>query len=207
MNFAFWVVFVIIVGAALASVLLRDVVHCALALMVCFLGVAGYYILMQAEFLAGIQVLIYVGAITVLIIFAVMLTQKSMGRAARINNRQSWLAAVAACLVYTVLVGAIHGATTSTMHSPAIWSSVSTEGPADLVRSGGVPGVGGNLGDRAATRPRTTSELIGQRFITDYIWPFEISSIILLVALVGAIYIARDKPAVPVDRIVKKESP
>ena len=54
MNFAFWIVFAVIVGAALGSVVLRDIVHCALALMVCFLGVAGYYVLMQAEFLAGV---------------------------------------------------------------------------------------------------------------------------------------------------------
>jgi len=198
-NFAFWAVFAVIVGAALASVLLRDIVHCALALMVCFLGVAGYYVLMQAEFLAGIQVLIYVGAITVLIIFAVMLTQKSAGRAARRTNRQSGLAAGAAILTYVALVSAIHGATSSTSRPPAMWGVVSAAGPADMTRAGEVAGVGDNLRDQTATRPHSTTELIGQRFVTDYIWPFEISSIVLLVALVGAIYIARDRPAGEVE--------
>ena len=73
---AFWVLAVIGIIAALAVVLLRDVFRTALCLVVCFLAVAGIYITLSADFLAAAQVLIYVGAIAVLIILAIMLTRE-----------------------------------------------------------------------------------------------------------------------------------
>ncbi|HUU62421.1 MAG TPA: NADH-quinone oxidoreductase subunit J [Dehalococcoidia bacterium] len=77
LDIAFWILAVVSVSAALAVVLLRDVFRAALFLMLCFLTVAGIYITLSADFLAGAQVLIYVGAIGVLIIFAIMLTRES----------------------------------------------------------------------------------------------------------------------------------
>jgi NADH:ubiquinone oxidoreductase subunit 6 (subunit J) len=74
-SVAFWVLAVIGVMAALAVVLLRDVFRAALSLVLCFLMVAGLYITLSADFLAAVQVLIYVGAISVLIILAIMLTR------------------------------------------------------------------------------------------------------------------------------------
>jgi NADH-quinone oxidoreductase subunit J len=76
LNIAFWVLAVIGVLAALAVVLLRDVFRAALSLVLCFLMVAGIYITLSADFLAAVQVLIYVGAISVLIILAIMLTRE-----------------------------------------------------------------------------------------------------------------------------------
>jgi NADH-quinone oxidoreductase subunit J len=75
-NIAFWILAVIGVIAALAVVLLRDVFRAALSLVLCFLMVAGLYITLSADFLAAVQVLIYVGAISVLIILAIMLTRE-----------------------------------------------------------------------------------------------------------------------------------
>jgi NADH-quinone oxidoreductase subunit J len=75
-SVAFWVLAVIGVLAALAVVLLRDVFRAALSLVLCFLMVAGIYITLSADFLAAVQVLIYVGAISVLIILAIMLTRE-----------------------------------------------------------------------------------------------------------------------------------
>jgi NADH:ubiquinone oxidoreductase subunit 6 (subunit J) len=74
-SVAFWVLAVIAVLAALSVVLLRDVFRAALSLIVCFLMVAGLYITLNADFLAAVQILIYVGAISVLIILAIMLTR------------------------------------------------------------------------------------------------------------------------------------
>jgi NADH:ubiquinone oxidoreductase subunit 6 (subunit J) len=74
-DIAFWVLAVIGVLAALAVVLLGDVFRAALSLVLCFLTVAGIYITLSADFLAAVQVLIYVGAISVLIILAIMLTR------------------------------------------------------------------------------------------------------------------------------------
>lgn len=76
LEIAFWVLAVVGVVAALAVVLLRDVFRVALSLILCFLVVAGIYVTLSADFLAAVQVLIYVGAISVLIILAIMLTRE-----------------------------------------------------------------------------------------------------------------------------------
>ena len=76
LNIAFWILAVIGVIAALAVVWLKDVFRAALSLVLCFLTVAGIYITLSADFLAAVQVLIYVGAISVLIILAIMLTRE-----------------------------------------------------------------------------------------------------------------------------------
>ncbi len=76
LEIAFWVVAIIGIVAALAVVLLRDIFRAALCLVLCFLAVAGIYITLSADFLAAVQVLIYVGAISVLIILAIMLTRE-----------------------------------------------------------------------------------------------------------------------------------
>ena len=76
LEIAFWALALIGVVAALAVVLLRDVFRAALSLVLCFLTVAGIYVTLSADFLAAVQVLIYVGAIAVLIILAIMLTRE-----------------------------------------------------------------------------------------------------------------------------------
>src|SRR5271157_293443 len=73
---AFWIFAVAIVGAALGVVLLKNVFRAAILLITCFLGVAGIYILLSADFLAAMQILIYVGAIAILVILAIMLTRE-----------------------------------------------------------------------------------------------------------------------------------
>ena len=75
-DIAFWILTVVGILAALAVVLLRNVFRAALSLVLCFLTVAGIYATLSADFLAGVQVLIYVGAISVLIILAIMLTRE-----------------------------------------------------------------------------------------------------------------------------------
>ena len=77
LEIAFWVLAAVIVGAALAVVLQRNIFRAALFLVLCFFTVAGIYVILSADFLAGAQVLIYVGAIGVLIIFAIMLTPET----------------------------------------------------------------------------------------------------------------------------------
>ncbi|MFC2011131.1 NADH-quinone oxidoreductase subunit J [Chloroflexota bacterium] len=76
LDIAFWVLAVVSVAAALTVVLLRDVFRAALCLVLCFLTVAGIYITLSADFLAAVQVLIYAGGISVLIILAIMLTRE-----------------------------------------------------------------------------------------------------------------------------------
>jgi len=75
LEIAFWILAVVGIAAALAVVLLRDIFRAALSLILCFLTVAGIYVTLSADFLAAVQVVIYVGAISVLIILAIMLTR------------------------------------------------------------------------------------------------------------------------------------
>ncbi|SMB95382.1 NADH dehydrogenase subunit J [Thermanaeromonas toyohensis ToBE] len=83
---AFWVLSALIVASALAVVFLPNIVHSALYLVLSFIGVAGIYILLEAEFLAAVQVLVYVGAVSVLLIFGVMLTRRGNIRQSNLFN-------------------------------------------------------------------------------------------------------------------------
>ena len=85
----FWIIAVILVGSALLVVGLRNIVHSALALVVLFGMAAGIYLLLNAEFIAIVQILIYAGAVTILILFALMLTRtRNLSTQSNLNNRQ-----------------------------------------------------------------------------------------------------------------------
>src|SRR3990172_12574943 len=75
-DIAFWALAIVGIAAALCVVLLRDVFRAALTLVLCFLSVAGIYVTLSADFLAAVQILIYVGGISILIILAIMLTRE-----------------------------------------------------------------------------------------------------------------------------------
>ena len=76
LEIAFWVLAVVVTASALAVVLLRNIFRSALALVLCFLAVAGIFVILSADFLAAVQIIIYVGAIAVVIILAIMLTKE-----------------------------------------------------------------------------------------------------------------------------------
>src|SRR5438552_4339946 len=109
-TFLFWVIAIILVGSSLLVVGLRNIVHSALALVVVFAMAAGIYVLLNAEFIAIVQILIYAGAVTILILFALMLTRIGGETITNPTNRQWWVAVIIA-----VLVGAsiVYAATTS----------------------------------------------------------------------------------------------
>jgi len=102
---AFWILAVIAVSAALAVVLLRNVFRAALSLVACFLMVAGLYLTLSADFLAAVQVLVYVGAISVLIILAVMMTRDVTQGSP--SNRMGFPALLVAGLLLMVIVYAV----------------------------------------------------------------------------------------------------
>ena len=103
LDVAFWVLAVICVGAALAVVFVRDVFRAALFLILCFFTVAGIYITLNADFLAAVQVLIYVGAVSVLLIFAIMLTRDAK------QGSPSGRLRVPALIIGLVLLGVMIG--------------------------------------------------------------------------------------------------
>ena len=167
----FWVVAAILVGSALLVVTQRNIVHSALALVVVFAMAAGIYLLLNAEFIAIVQILIYAGAVTILILFALMLTRtNNLQTTSNPNNKQWWLAVVICALVGAVIVYAAG----VSPHVVAIDSNGSGQLPAginNVVRIG-----------QLLYSPTTYS----------YVLPFEIASLVLLVAIVGAIVIGRE---------------
>ena len=102
--FAFYILAAIIIASGTVVVTSRNIVHSAVALIPAFLGVTGLYVLLSAEFVAVIQVLIYAGAITVLILFVIMLTEGGTGIRARERNEQGLVGAAVAVAMAALLV-------------------------------------------------------------------------------------------------------
>lgn len=145
--------------AAVGVAVLRNVVHAAFALLLVLLGVAGLYALAGADLLAVLQILLYVGGVVVLLLFAVMLTSR-MGDPAVAGRALSPVRAVLGVVALAALLG--YGLIVATR-----WPEVE--------------------GSRAAS---TTAD-VGAAFLGDYLLPFEVSSVLLLAAIVGAVVIAR----------------
>jgi len=103
-TLAFIVLAAMLIGSALSVVFLRKIVHAALSLVASFAAVAGLYILLDAEFLAAVQVLIYVGGITILLLFAILLTSRIAGKGVRVLNEQKVVSGIVA-VVLMVLLG------------------------------------------------------------------------------------------------------
>src|SRR5690349_6467346 len=177
-TFLFWIIAIILVGAALLVVGLRNIVHSALALVVVFAMAAGIYLLLNAEFIAIVQILIYAGAVTILVLFALMLTRTNNLRAnSNPNNKWWWL-----------------GAIISTLLCAGIIFAVSLQDQFSTASAGGGPGYGPQ--NAACPLPPNNVAYIGQLLYSptcySYVLPFEIASLVLLVAIVGAIVIGRE---------------
>src|SRR5712691_7593831 len=102
---AFWIIALAMAGAAIGVVRSNNIVHAALFLVVVLAGAAAMYILLVAEFVAWVQVLIYIGAVVILFLFGIMLTRAPMqGEGGQLDNDQRWAALVVALFVFGVLV-------------------------------------------------------------------------------------------------------
>src|SRR5258708_10009828 len=114
----FWIIAIVLVGSALLVVGLRNIVHSALALVVVFAMAAGIYLLLNAEFIAIVQILIYAGAVTILILFALMLTRTDNLRTnSNPINKMWWLGAIISTLVGAGIIFAVTLRPDSTCHA------------------------------------------------------------------------------------------
>jgi NADH-quinone oxidoreductase subunit J len=104
-NWFFLVVSLIMVAGALMVVTSRNVVHSALMLVATLAGAAAMFILLGAEFVAGVLVLVYIGAVVVLFLFGVMITRTPLGNQARLDHERRWPAALVALATFAVLAG------------------------------------------------------------------------------------------------------
>jgi NADH:ubiquinone oxidoreductase subunit 6 (subunit J) len=155
---AFYVLAGITLVSALMVAMVKDLVHAVLFLILSFVGVAGLYITLSADFVAVVQVLIYAGAISVLMLFAILLTPQS----ARDNGAVSFKAPIS---VIAGFIGAI-----------IVFVSLKTEWP--------TAGDHGNVFDNTAVE-------IGKALLDPFVLPFEVASVLLVIAMVGAIVLVR----------------
>lgn len=156
----FLVIALLTVGAGFMVVTTRNLFHAALWLVGSFFGVAGLYAMLEAGFLAVAQILVYVGAISTLIIFAIMLSRGMMLGRTVMRNYQWAISAVVAAGLFVLLVIVV-----LQINWPVVVGPVSETAIAD----------------------------IGNALVGEYLVPFEVVSVLLLAALMGAIMIARER--------------
>ncbi len=179
MNYIVVVIFLILSAITLVSgvmdVTVKNIIHSALWLIASFIGVAALYLLMEAEFLAVVQILVYAGAVSILVLFAIMLTRHVTGEGTRMLYERWWVA----LLVALVLFGAVIVPTI--WNQGANWDAAATAAQSSITASG----------EDAAPGTAVASTInIGESFMREYLLPFEIASLLLLMALIGAIVIA-----------------
>ncbi|MCI0800542.1 MAG: NADH-quinone oxidoreductase subunit J [Chloroflexi bacterium] len=189
-DVVFWLLTVMAVGGALGVVLVPDLFRAALLLIVVFMAVAGFFILLSAEFLAVVQVLIYVGAIAILIIFAVMLTRDV--QRGNLPNRLQIPAAVFAALLLAALV-------TVAVDTKWDFLPADQQARAELVQTSAVTTLTAEeLTEAGVTSPEEQAEVresgLADLLISDYVLPFEAVSVLLLAALIGALVLVRPDP-------------
>ena len=189
-DVVFWILTVMAVGAALGVVLVQDLFRAALLLIVVFMAVAGFFVLLSAEFLAVVQVLIYVGAIAILIIFAVMLTRDV--QRGNLPNRLQIPAAVFASLLLAALV-------TVAIDTKWDFLPIEQQERVDLVQTSAVTTLSGEaLTESGVTSQEDQAEVqssgLADLLIGDYVLPFEAVSVLLLAALIGALALVRPDP-------------
>ncbi|MBX7111951.1 MAG: NADH-quinone oxidoreductase subunit J [Dehalococcoidia bacterium] len=154
-ELVWWLLALIIVAAALGAVLLRNVVRAALCLVIVALGIAGMFLLLASEFLALVQVLVYGGGVTILLLFGLMLTNAQDDPVVQDGSQKPFAFGVGIALGAVIVIAM----------TDATW----------------------NTGTRSVVAFRA----LGDRLYRDFGVPFEVASLVLLVALVGAIAISR----------------
>jgi NADH-quinone oxidoreductase subunit J len=160
--FFFFLFAILGVASAILVVTNRNVVHAALFLLLTFFCVGALYVMLRAELLAAVQVLVYAGAVMVLFMFAILVVNIPRSLQLRQWNHQSSVAVILAGLI-------------------GLWMIIAT------ARAFGTL----ELSETALSAPLGTPKAVGQAVFSAYILPFEIASLVLLAAMVGAIYLAR----------------
>ncbi len=167
------IVFLLVAAATLASavmmVTVRRILHAALWLVMTLLGVAIVFVTLETGFFAVVQVVVYIGAIATLIIFAVMLTRRDLQDTPQQTGRQAWLAGLLSLAVVAGLIAALSG----WQHFSALRAGMDTSAGQELA---------------------SIAEL-GRLLVSPdaYAIPFEVASVLLIGALIGAIYVANEQ--------------
>ena len=188
-DVVFWILAVAVIVPALGVVLVKDLFHSVLLLVVVFIAVAGFFVMMSAEFLGVVQVLIYAGAVSILVIFAIMLTRDV--QRGNLPNRIQMPALVLSALLLATLVWTATQTEWNRIEDAqqervdlVQTSSVSLVTDENLQASGFVTGE-----EQAAARQAGLADLLIGRFVL----PFEAVSVLLLAAVIGALALVRTR--------------
>jgi NADH-quinone oxidoreductase subunit J len=163
----FYIFAVMVLAGGILTITRRSAVHSAISLIVSLLGVAGLYLLQKAEFLFAVQIVLYIGGIMVLFLFVIMLVNLDQAAKQRQFNKQ-WLIALVAAGLVGVQLG---------------WFIFKGKS-AFAIAETGMPG---------ATAGEGNTEQIAQVLFSEYLLPFELVSILLLVAVVGSVIMAKKR--------------
>ncbi|MBI2829488.1 MAG: NADH-quinone oxidoreductase subunit J [Acidobacteria bacterium] len=155
---AFWCLSAVLVGSALAVVLTKNLFHAVLWLALALTGTAGVFLLLDAEFLAAVQILLYAGGIVTIVVFAIVVTERLVGERISQTSRRIAGGAVVSIVLVSLIASAV-------MQRPL--ADVRPPMAEDLTRE---------IGDTVPTR---------------FVLPFELLALLMLAALMGAIYFAR----------------
>ena len=158
-TLAFWSLAVVLVGSALAVVLSKNLFHSVLWLALALTGTAGVFLLLEAEFLAAVQLLLYAGGIVTLVVFAIVVTERLVGERISQTNRRI-TAGVVTSLAFIALV-------VNTILRQPLPAATGKPLPADLTRA------------------------VGESVLTRFVLPFELLAVLMLAAMLGAVYFAR----------------
>ena len=188
-DIVFWALSVVAIAGAVGVVLVRDLFRAALLLSLVFVAVGGLFVLMNAEFLAVVQILIYVGAIAVLFIFAVMLT-RDVQHGNTPNRLQIPAAVVAALLLAAMVV-----TTLSTDWTTLANAGLETKSQIAQTQAVGIPDATEltAAGLTAAEVADISGGGLADLLIGDYVLPFEAVSLLLLAAAIGGLALARGR--------------
>ena len=157
-TIAFWSLAVVLVGSALAVVLSKNLFHSVLWLALALTGTAGVFLLLEAEFLAAVQLLLYAGGIVTIVVFAIVVTERLVGERITQTNRRITAGTVTSLAFIALVVSFISQQPLATTRQPLT---------ADLTRT------------------------IGESVLTRFVLPFELLGVLMLAAMLGAVYFAR----------------
>lgn len=163
MEITFWILSAITVIGAVLAITLRNLIHCVLSLILFFLGIAGHYLLLRADFLGAVQILIYIGAVAVLILFAIMLTRHVTGtEGPREVLGGKWWSGMGTAIIIAGL----------------LWAVIGKDKLVSMLPAGAA---------------KTSVAEIGRVLVADWVVPFEAMAVLLTAALIGAVVIALEE--------------
>lgn len=177
-DILFWMVMAVTIASAALVVVAKKILHAAFALSICFLGVAAIYVFLHADFIAAVQLIVYVGGIIVLIMFAIMFsshTQEAGGEGGRKYLALGAGAATAAMIFTSIML--IISRLQQPLHEANAFAGQAYQHTAGITQA-----------DLASETPRLG---LGHILMGEYMLPFEVASILVLAALVGAVVIVR----------------